>query len=276
MVRTMETAVVTGAGRGLGRAIAERLASRGMSVLVTDVDGELAERAARDIGLGAAPARLDVRDAGALRETADRAADLGRLAVWVNNAGVVRAEPVWEHADETVEAIVATNLLGVIQGSRVAVAAMRSNGGGRILNVASLAALTPSPGISVYGATKHGVLAFSVALQVELRGAGVPVEVRSICPDGIGTEMLVRDQADDSTTALSWSGGRVLSPDEVADRAIELLYGDRLAGSIPAWRGALATVLGRAPGLLLRGAPLFERLGELNRRRWKKAHGQRR
>ena len=262
---------MTGAGRGLGRAIAARLAGRGLAVLVTDVDGEMAERAAREIGRGATSARLDVRDPAALRETADRAAEAGRLAAWVNNAGMVRAEQVWEHTDETVDAIVATNLLGVVHGSRAAVEAMRDNGGGRILNVASLSSLAPSPGIAVYGATKQGVLAFSVALQVELRGAGIPVAVRSICPDGIGTDMLVREQADDSATALSWSGARVLSADEVADRAIEVLYGDRLTASIPAWRGVLAGALGRAPRALLHGAPLFERLGEWNRRRWKRA-----
>lgn len=265
--------MVTGAGRGLGRAIAGRLAGRGLAVVVTDVDGEQAERTAAEIGRGASAARLDVRDPAALRETAARANDQGRLAVWVNNAGVVRAEHVWEHADETVDAIVATNLLGVVYGSRAAIEVMRENGGGRILNVASLSSLTPSPGIAVYGATKQGVLAFSIALQVELRGADVPVEVRSICPDGIGTDMLVREQADDSTTALSWSGARVLSPDEVADRAVELLYGDRLTAALPAWRGAVAGVLGRAPRLMLHGAPLFERLGEWNRRRWKRDHG---
>lgn len=272
MVPPVETAVVTGGGRGLGRAIAERLAGRGLAVLVTDIDEGLAERAAREIGHGATAAQLDVRDPAALRETAARATDGGRLAVWVNNAGVVRAERVWDHTDETVEMIVATNLLGVVHGSRAAVEAMKERGG-RILNVASLSSLAPSPGIAVYGATKQGVLAFSVALQVELRGAGIPVQVRSICPDGIATDMLVREQADDSATALSWSGARVLSTDEVADRAIELLYGDRLTGSIPTWRGVVAGALGLAPRLVLHGAPLFERLGEWNRQRWKRAHG---
>ena len=260
--------MVTGAGRGLGRAIAHRLAERGLDVLVTDVDGELAERAAFEIGRGASPLALDVREPAALRAAAARAAEGGRLAVWVNNAGVVRAEPVWEHADEAVDLTVATNLLGVVHGSRAAIEVMRETGGGRVLNVASLSSLAPAPGLAVYGATKHGVLAFSVALQAELRQAGIPVEVRSICPDGIRTDMVLRDQAANGTTALSWSGARLLGVAEVADRAVEVLYGDRLTVSLPAWRGAMARTLGLAPRALVRAAPVLERLGEWNRRRW--------
>ena len=133
------------AREGLGRAIAERLAKRGLTVLVTDIDGALAEQAAREIGHGATAAALDVRDPAALRSAAAEATERGRLAVWVNNAGVVRAEPVTEHADEDVDLLVATNLLGVVNGSRAAIERMRADGGGRILNVASLSALTRPP-----------------------------------------------------------------------------------------------------------------------------------
>jgi NAD(P)-dependent dehydrogenase (short-subunit alcohol dehydrogenase family) len=266
----MESAVVTGGARGLGRAIAGRLAERGLAVLVTDIDGALAEQAAHEIGRGATASQLDVRDASALRSAAAEATKRGRLAVWVNNAGVVRAEPVTEHADEDVDLLVATNLLGVVNGSRAAIERMRVDGGGRILNVASLSALTPAPGLAVYGATKHGVLAFSVALQAELRHARVPVEVRSICPDAIRTDMVLRDQATERATALSWSGIRLLEVDEAADRAVEVLYGDRLVASLPVWRGALSRFLGLAPRFLVRAAPLFERVGEWNRRRWKR------
>lgn len=262
--------MVTGAAQGLGLAIADRLAGRGLRVLVTDIDGHLAAEAAARIGRGAASRPLDVRDPVALRATAAEAAATGSLAVWVNNAGVVRAEPVLAHADATVDLLVATNLVGVVNGSRVAIEQMRVTGGGRVLNVASLSSLAPTPGLAVYSATKHGVLAFSVALQAEMRRAGVPVEIRSICPDGIKTDMVLRQQADDAATALSWSGIRLLGTDEVADRAIEVLYGGRLTASLPAWRGALARSLGLAPRAVVRAAPALERLGAWNRRRWKR------
>jgi NAD(P)-dependent dehydrogenase (short-subunit alcohol dehydrogenase family) len=266
----VETAVVTGAGRGLGRAIAGRLAGRGLEVTVADLDPQLAEQAASEIGGGATAARVDVRDPAALRDIARQAAERGRLAVWVNNAGVLRAERIWEHSDETIELMVATNLLGVVHGSRAAVEVMRAGGGGRVLNVASLSSLSPAPGEAVYGAAKQGALAFSIALQAELRMAGVPVEVRSICPDGIATDML-RQHADRPQAALSWSGPRLLSADEVADRALEVLDGDTLVASMPHWRGALARGLGLVPGAAVRMLPAFQRFGEWKQRRWRQS-----
>lgn len=266
----VETAVVTGAGRGLGRAIASRLADRGLAVLVADVDAELAERAAQEIGRGATPEQADVRDPDALRSIARRATARGRMAVWVNNAGVLRTEHVWDHTDDAVDLIVATNLLGVVHGSRAAVDAMRGGGGGRILNIASLSSLAPAPGLAVYGASKQGVLAFSIALQAELREAGVPIEVRSVCPDAIETDM-VRERAGDPEAALIWSGGRLLSVDEVADRAVELLYGDRLLATVPAWRGAVARAISLAPGIGIRTLPAMRWFGERRRDRWRRA-----
>lgn len=264
--------MVTGAGRGLGRAIADELAERGAVVAVSDVDPELAERAAHGIGRGAFAAPADVRDPSAVRSVADQAAARGRLAVWVNNAGVLRTGKAWEQDDDAVELMAATNLMGVIHGSRAAVERMRASGGGRILNVASLAALAPAAGYAVYSATKHGVLAFSIALQAELREEGAPIEVRSLCPDGIATDML-RERAHDPHAAMSWSGTRLRSADEVAERALQLLYAGRLVASVPRWRGALARSLALTPRLGIRLTPTLRRIGERNRRRWRAGGG---
>ncbi len=268
----MDVAVVTGAGRGLGRALATRLAERGLSVLVTDIDLDSAERAAAEIGERARAAALDVRDRAACRQVAEQAERLGRLAVWVNNAGVLRTGRAWDQSDDEIDLMMGANLAGVINGSRAAVARMRANGGGRILNIASLSSLGPSPGLAVYGATKHGVLAFSLSLQAELVDADVPIDIRSVCPHAIETDM-VRERADDPEAAIIWSGTDLLGAEEVADRAMSALYGKRLVTVIPAHMGVLMRAVDAAPRLGVRTLPLFRWLGERNRRRWVGAGG---
>src|SRR5688500_1068467 len=155
----MATAVVTGAGRGIGREVAIRLAGRGYDVLVTDVDEEGAQSTAAAIGDRAWAMRQDARDPDGHRRAAEAARERGPIAVWVNNAGVLRTEKVWEHSDADVRLMIEANLLGVVWGSRAAVDAMGADGG-HIINLASMSAFGPVPGLAVYGATKHGVLAF--------------------------------------------------------------------------------------------------------------------
>lgn len=263
----METAVVTGAARGLGRAICDRLAERGLAVVVTDIDAGAAQSAAAEIGRGATGVALDVRDPVACRAVAAEAAGRGRLAAWVNNAGVSRSERVWDHPDDDVELTVATNLLGVVHGCRAAIEVMRSAGGGRILNVASMSSHVPAPGLAVYGATKQGVLAFSIALQAELRDAGIPIEVRSVCPDPIDTAM-VRAQVEAPEAAILWTARRILPAADVAERATDLLFGGRLYGSVPRSRAAALRLLNISPRLSVLLLPALKRLGERNRRRW--------
>lgn len=263
--------MVTGAGRGLGRGIAERLAHRGYTVLATDVDASAAERTAGRLGDGHLSGALDVRDPEACRRTAAEAAGHGRLAAWVNNAGILRTEHVWEHSDADVELMVAVNLLGAVNGSRAAVGEMRRTGGGRILNVASLSALGPIPGLAVYAATKSAVLSFTASLAGDLRDGGLPIEVRSICPDAIQGDM-VSERAEDPQAAVLWSGARLLTLDEVADRAVELLLGSgRINAGMPLPRAALIRALGVSPRASLRLMPLLSRMGERNRRRWRES-----
>ena len=199
----MPTAVVTGGGRGLGLAIAQRLAARGLAVLITDLDAEAADRAARSLGTPAWSAGLDVRDPSACRAVAREAGARGGLSVWVNNAGVLFSGPAWELSDAEVELTVAVNLMGVVHGSRAALEQMAD--GGRILNVASLSAPGLAPGLAAYAASKHGVLAFGTSLAADLHAAGRRIGVRTLCPDVIDTQM-VRDQLDTPEAAILWSG----------------------------------------------------------------------
>jgi NAD(P)-dependent dehydrogenase (short-subunit alcohol dehydrogenase family) len=257
-------AVVTGAGRGFGRAIALRLASRGYTVLATDVDGPGAAATAEEVSGFAM--ELDVRDPEAHRAAAAAAAERGPLEVWVNNAGVMRASAAWEHSDDEVRLTCDVNLLGVIWGSRAAVEAMRSGPGQNkhIVNLASLSSFGPVPGLAVYGATKHAVLGFTGSLQGDLLDAGIPITVHALCPDAADTPLL-REHDHEPAAAINWSGPRLLTPEEVADHAVALLDSKRLVRVIPPWRGWGARALAMAGRSGLRAAPLLRRQGDRHR-----------
>ena len=257
-------AVVTGSGRGFGRAIARRLAERGYTVLSTDVDGEAAAATAAEVS--GSSLVLDVRDPEAHRAAAREAAELGPLEVWVNNAGVMHPAPSWQHTDEEIRLACDVNLMGVIWGSRAAVEAMRAGPGENrhIINIGSLAALGPVPGLAIYAATKHGVLGFTGSLQGDLMDAGIPISVHALCPDAADTQLL-REHDDAPAAAINWSGPRLLTPDEVAEHAVALLDSRRLVRVIPAWRGWGTRAMALGGRRALRAAPLLRKLGARHR-----------
>jgi NAD(P)-dependent dehydrogenase (short-subunit alcohol dehydrogenase family) len=253
-----DVAVVTGAGRGLGRKIAERLARRGYHVVVTDVD-EVAVQTTAAIVDGT-PLVQDVRDPDSHRDVAREAGRRGRLGIWVNNAGVLGVGEAWRMPDAEVRRLVEVNLLGVIWGCHAAIDAMT---GGALVNIASMSSLVPSPGLAVYSAAKHGVLGYSLSLAGELRRAGRAITVSALCPDAIAGEM-TRAVAHDEAAGLLFSSSKLLSLDEVADAAVDLAARPRLVRAIPAHRAALAHTLRPFPSL---GLALLERLAKLGRRR---------
>ena len=243
----MPVAVVTGAGRGLGRAIADRLQRAGLEVIATDIDG--------------APHHLDVTDASACSDLAERV----QPDVWVNNAGVLGAGDAATQSDDVIDQVVTVNLLGVMRGTRAAVAVMRERAGGRgrghVVNVGSLASWVPVPGECVYAATKAGVLSFTLGLEGELRAQGVTgIKFTVVCPDGMLTPMIT-DIIDDPAIAMTFTGLRPVEPDEVADAVVKALRRPKRVVSVPKWRGAQVRVIGAVPDVVLRAAPLFTRLG---------------
>jgi short-subunit dehydrogenase len=229
-------AVVTGAARGFGREIARKLAVRGHRVLITDLDADAVTATAAE--LGAVGVVADARLAADHRRVAAAAAELGRVTVWVNNAGVLRAGKAWEHTDDEVALMIDANLLGVVHGSRVAVEAMREHGG-HLLNIASMSAHGPVPGLAVYAATKSGVLNFSTSLQGDLDLARLPIRVHALCPDAADTAMVRSEQASPDTAILFSTGG-LLAPDAVADAARRAARRRRVVRSLPARRAAMA------------------------------------
>ncbi len=262
----MKTAVVTGAGRGLGRLIARGIADKGYAVLATDIDGEAAQATADLIGGESWAMTQDVRDAESHRQVAAAAADRGPLSVWVNNAGVLHTGALWSIDEAALQRQIDVNVLGLIWGSRAAIAEMRATGGGHIINMGSISSLVPAPGMAVYSASKHAVLGFSLSLQGDLRREGLAIDVSVMCPDVVATEM-IDENADVDAAALLFAARKPLDADDVARRVVGLVDQPRAVQVLPFHRGVLANLMRPFPVLGLRILDAYTWIGERNRRR---------
>jgi NAD(P)-dependent dehydrogenase (short-subunit alcohol dehydrogenase family) len=260
-------AVVTGAGRGLGRQLAQLLADRGHQVLVTDLDETAAHAAAEQIGHGAVALGVDVRDRAQVEKARDTIVDrAGSLDVWVNNAGVLLTGPAWEQDEDAHRLMLEVNTLGTINGTVAALEAMRGHGGGHVVNIASLAGLTAVAGEAVYAATKHAVMGFSLSTMADLKLAGIDdVKISCVCPDGIWTPML-HDKLEDPSSALSFSG-KLLQPKDVVVAVGKVLDKPRLVTAVPTWRGLQARLVDAIPDLGLLAVPLVVAQGRRNQRK---------
>jgi NAD(P)-dependent dehydrogenase (short-subunit alcohol dehydrogenase family) len=182
-------AVVTGAGAGIGRAIALELARAGMNVVLADIDLAKLASVAKEVealGRQAHTVVTDVRQLTALQQLLAEA--LSRFAgcdVMVNNAGVFHANTLLGSSQEQWQRVIDTNLWGVINGSRVFAAHMVEKGQGHIVNTASAAGLFPAVGMSSYSTTKYAIVGFTQQLRWELAANGVGVTL--LCPGVVKT-----------------------------------------------------------------------------------------
>jgi 2-hydroxycyclohexanecarboxyl-CoA dehydrogenase len=229
-------AIVTGAGRGIGRAIALRLARAGMAVGVIDRDGAAAQAVAGEVDHagGAAFAhaadvsRLDeMRAAVAAVETA-----VGPIDVLVNNAGWDRLELFLENDPELWDRLIAINLKGVLFATRAVLERMAPRGRGRIVSVSSDAARVGSTGEAVYAACKAGIIGFSKSLAREMACHGITVNV--VCPGPTDTALLA-EVGSSARGAKVVAGmqraiplGRLGQPEDVAG-AVAFLASDEAA-----------------------------------------------
>jgi NAD(P)-dependent dehydrogenase (short-subunit alcohol dehydrogenase family) len=191
-----KVAVVTGAGSGIGRALALRLGAEGMTVVIADIsEGALDGTAAalREAGAAVHAVRADVARAAEVEALAERAfAVQGAVRLLCNNAGVVgRFGPVWEQTPADWDFVLGVNLYGVIHGIRAFVPRMiRQGEPAQIVNTVSEAGFTSRPYTSVYNASKHALMTLTESLADELRRAGAPIAVAALCPGGVNTGIL--------------------------------------------------------------------------------------
>jgi NAD(P)-dependent dehydrogenase (short-subunit alcohol dehydrogenase family) len=188
-----KVAVVTGAGSGIGRALAYELARRGASLALSDVDETgLAEtaRQARAIGAKVHEERLDVTDRAGVLGYADRVRDeFGVINMIFNNAGIAFTGDIADLSFEQIERVVDVDFWGVVNGTKAFLPHLIASGDGYVVNISSLFGLLAVPSQGAYNAAKFAVRGFTEALRQEMIAAGHPVKVTCVHPGGIKTSI---------------------------------------------------------------------------------------
>jgi 2-hydroxycyclohexanecarboxyl-CoA dehydrogenase len=180
--------IVTGAGQGIGKAIAEKMGAEGATVVVTDVNEPAAKETADGIGGGAVGMRADVTSRESVEAMVEQVVQqLGRVDVLVNNAGWDKAGPFVDSDPADWDKVIAINLYGVLNTSKAVLPVMAEQGHGTVVNLASDAGRVGSSGEAVYSAAKGGVIAFTKATAREM--ARHQVNVNCVCPGPTDTAL---------------------------------------------------------------------------------------
>lgn len=201
-------AVVTGAASGIGFAISDLLAERGVRVAMTDINADAIAEAASRVGRNGAEVvglHLDVSDPDAVEEAAERVVGIfGGLHIAVNNAGILRRGLAWEITLEDWRSVLDVNLYGVIHGVRAFVPRiLETRDEGHVVNVASMAAVLTQSRLGPYAVAKHGVLGLSDVLRADLAEIHAPVGVSVVFPGLIRTGMNPIGSVEPSEVALN-------------------------------------------------------------------------
>jgi NAD(P)-dependent dehydrogenase (short-subunit alcohol dehydrogenase family) len=227
-------AIVTGAGGGIGRATAIRLAQEGAQLGLTDLDSESLEEsaaAAREAGVQVETAVGDI----VAPETIDALASaltkrFGRIDVLVNNAGIVIAKPLLEHTADDFDRLMRVNCLSYLVTTQRVVGEMQRGGDGSIVNIASIGGLVALAGVGVYCASKAAVIGLTRSIAFEF---APEIRCNAICPGGVDTSMSWEHLAtfDDQEEALRLTTGRQMlkrhaQPTEIADAIVFLASGE--------------------------------------------------
>jgi NAD(P)-dependent dehydrogenase (short-subunit alcohol dehydrogenase family) len=220
---------ITGGARGIGKATAEALVRRGARVAIGDVDLAPAEQTAAGLGGGSIALALDVSDRGSFEAFLDEAErQLGPLDVVINNAGIMPVTPFAEEPEDSFRRQIEINLIGVINGTQLAMRRMIPRDSGHIVNIASQAGKAGVPGIATYSATKHAVVGLSESVRAEMRGR--KVQVSCVMPTVVNTEL---------TAGVGQKWVKPVEASDVAEAIVEALEVPRFDVYVPKANGAL-------------------------------------
>ncbi|MGW0593731.1 SDR family NAD(P)-dependent oxidoreductase [Streptosporangium sp. NPDC002607] len=237
-------AVVTGAGSGIGRALALGLAAEGMALMLADVDpGTLAETASLVEGVKVLTEITDVSDQAAVQHLADRTfGELGAVHVLCNNAGVFQGGQMWTREPEDFAWLLGVNLWGVLHGIRSFVPRMiAQDTEGHILNTVSVSGLFAAPFSGAYSVSKYAAFAASQSLAQDLAMAGSKLRVTALCPGGVRTginrservrpeNLAVARPTEDEVASVRIIDGLVergIDPEQVALAAVAAIHEER-------------------------------------------------
>jgi NAD(P)-dependent dehydrogenase (short-subunit alcohol dehydrogenase family) len=223
-----KVALVTGGGGGIGSAIARRLASEGAHVVVTDVNGEAAEAVAQAIradGYAATAIAADIARAAACHALVTQVlAALGKVDILVNNAGINRRGNIMAISEDDWDATFAVNIDAMFHLCRAVIPQMMAQGGGAIVNTASVAGLGAAPKMSIYAASKHAVIGLTKSAAIEY--AKKKIRVNAVCPAVIDTDMYRRAHEADPKkaefVAVMHPVGRIGTVNEIASAVLYL------------------------------------------------------
>ncbi len=234
---------ITGGGRGIGLATARALMQEGALVAIGDIDAPLAKKAAKEFnGFGTA---LDVRDTASFARFLDETeATLGPIDVLINNAGIMPTGAFHEENDALTATQIAINLQGVITGCKLAVNRMLPRDKGHIVNIASMAGRLAIPGLSVYCATKFGVVGLTETLREEYRDTGIDFSM--VLPAKVTTELA--SGTDEAARHIP-----SVPPEQVASDVVQAILKRRPEVPVPGYLSAASRLQGVAPGWALRG-----------------------
>jgi NADP-dependent 3-hydroxy acid dehydrogenase YdfG len=219
MSQKTKSVLISGAGAGLGEAMARRFAAEGWQVLVADRDENRAHAVAESLGENAKALVMDVTsEADWSAAVAQVKNDLGDLDVLINNAGVAVGGTLEETSMDDWRWVTEIDLMGVVMGCKAFAPLMRAQGHGHIINVASFAGFAAAPGINAYGTAKAAVIAMSEMLRAELIDAGV--HVSALCPAFVRTRLTESMRAPDESynrRVERWMERSGVSADDVAE-----------------------------------------------------------
>lgn len=272
-----KTAVVTGAGSGIGRALAVALAKRGADLAISDVDAEGLAETARQVGVVSGTNRvktyqLDVADRAAVLAHAGEVADaFGRVDLVINNAGVAIAATIEDTSFEDLDWLLGVNLYGVINGSKAFLPHLIASGDGHLVNLSSVFGLVAPVMNGAYATAKFGVRGFTECLRQEMIAGRKPVTVHSVHPGGIKTN-IARNARRGSNEVKTKSGKDPVvefekmlrtSPEDAAKAILAGVDGNKARILI----GQDAYVIAGVARLL--GARYVDLLGKLARRQYR-------